>query len=350
MSEPIPVLITGVGGRSVGHQVLQAVQLAGKRYRAVVADAAPFSYGLYAAERRYLVPPGYAPEYLDAIRRIVMREGIVAILPGTQPEVDVLSHNASSLGIGCHVIANPPEVVELGKSKEVLARWLEDNKIHTPRSVQGDDWKKLAAECGYPLVVKPTQDTGGSRGVALLADGEEVKNYLQSVAVENVLFQEYVGCIDSEFTVGVMISKEGKIIDSIVMHRVLAGLSLGIKRVIDGKTFALSTGYSQGHIRKHSQIQNACEDLALKLGARGPLNIQLRLHQGKVYVFEVHPRFSGTSSIRAQVGFNEADTLIRNFVFGEKFGRINYQTDVAAIRAFSSVIVPSKDIAAVPKA
>ena len=41
MSEPIPVLITGVGGRSVGHQVLQAVQLAGKfpgDYAPITAD------------------------------------------------------------------------------------------------------------------------------------------------------------------------------------------------------------------------------------------------------------------------------------------------------------------------
>jgi carbamoyl-phosphate synthase large subunit len=350
MSEPIPVLITGVGGRSVGHQVLQAIQLAGKRYRPVVADAAAFSYGLYGAERRFLLPPGNSPDYLDAVRRIVMREGIVAILPGTQPETDVLSRNAASLGIGCHVIANPTDIIQLCKSKQTLQQWLEANSIAVPRSAQGGDWKKLADQCGFPLVAKPTEDTGGSRGVALLNDEEEVKIYLQSFPAEKILFQEYVGCIDSEYTVGVMISKEGKIIDSIVMHRALVGLSLGIKRELNGKTYALSTGYSQGHIRKHSQIQSACEDLALKLGARGPLNIQLRLHQGKVFVFEVHPRFSGTSSIRAQVGFNEADTLIRNFVFGEQFGRLSYQTDVAAIRAFSSVIVPARDIAAVPRA
>ncbi len=350
MSEPIPVLITGVGGRSVGHQVLQAVQLAGKRYRPVAADAAAFSYGLYGVERRYLLPPGYSPEYLDAVRRIVMKEGIVAILPGTQPEVDVLSHNTESLGVGCHLIANPSGIVEMAKRKEILAQWLEANSIYTPRGATGEGWMNLAKECGYPLVAKPTEDTGGSRGVALLNDEEEVEIYLQSFPAEKILFQEYVGCMNSEYTVGVMISREGKIIDSIVMHRILSGLSLGTKREINGKTYALSTGYSQGHIRKHPQIQSACEELALKLGARGPLNIQLRLHHGKVYVFEVHPRFSGTSWIRAQVGFNEADTLIRNFVFGEQFARVNYQTDVAAIRAFASVIVPSKDMSSVPKA
>ncbi len=72
----------------------------------------------------------------------------------------------------------------------------------------------------------------------------------------------------------------------------------------------------------------------------GPLNIQLRKLDGKFYIFDFHPRFSGTTPIRADVGFNEVDILLRNHLFDEKFGRLNYTTDVAAIRAFEHVIVP----------
>ncbi len=162
--------------------------------------------------------------------------------------------------------------------------------------------------------------------------------------------QEYVGSVESEYTVGVMVSQSGEIIDSIVIHRRLTGMSLGLTRKINGKLFGLSTGYSQGTIIKHPVIQRTCEELALKIGARGPLNIQLRLAGETPVIFEVHPRFSGTSSIRAMAGFNEPDILIRNFVFGEAFGRIAYQTDVAAIRAFSNVLVPVATMRAVPKA
>jgi carbamoyl-phosphate synthase large subunit len=83
---------------------------------------------------------------------------------------------------------------------------------------------------------------------------------------------------------------------------------------------------------------------------RGPANIQCRLVGDEVKVFEVHPRFSGTTSIRAMVGFNEPDILIRNYLFNESFDRLNYQTNVAAIRAFQNLIVPISEINAVPKA
>ena len=100
---------------------------------------------------------------------------------------------------------------------------------------------------------------------------------------------------------------------------------------------------------KHPTLQEACERLAGKIGIRGPANIQCRISPRGVTILEVHPRFSGTTSIRADVGFNEPDTLIRNYLHGESFGRLAYRTDVAAIRAFRTVIVPLAVMNNVPK-
>jgi carbamoyl-phosphate synthase large subunit len=350
MKELMPILVTGVGGRSVGHQVIQAVTLAGNGYRPVVTDAVTFSYGLYNTERRYILPAANSPEYLDAVRRLVAREKIVAILPGSGPETEVLVENAATLGNGCHVIANPLNVIRLCKDKKNMQEWLSCKGFAVPKSVMGSQWRQLVNEVGYPIVAKPREESGGSRGVAILASDDEVKMYLPSTSQDKVMFQEYVEGVDTEYTVGVMVSRDGEIIDSIVVHRHLVGMSMGVHREVKGKLYGLSTGYSQGTIRKHEDIQATCESLALKLGARGPLNIQLRYSGGKAVIFEVHPRFSGTTSIRAQAGFNEADTLIRNFVLGEKFGRINYQTDVVAIRALSNLIVSGRDMNSVPRA
>jgi carbamoyl-phosphate synthase large subunit len=117
-------------------------------------------------------------------------------------------------------------------------------------------------------------------------------------------------------------------------------LSLLTSKNVGGRRYAVSTGYSQGYVVKHDLIQRFCEKLALRLGSRGPLNIQLRMSEGVPFVFELHPRFSGTTPIRADVGFNEVDILLRNYLFGEKFSRLDYKYNVAAIRAFEHVIVP----------
>jgi carbamoyl-phosphate synthase large subunit len=219
-----------------------------------------------------------------------------------------------------------------------------------PRTASAADWQRLVDEAGFPLVGKPTEESGGSRNVAILVSKAEVERYLDdNKGSREVLLQEYVESPDEEYTVGVLISKSRELIDSIVIHRRLLGLSMGAQRGWDGRNYALSTGYSQGSIVKHPSLQEVCEKLALKIGICGPVNIQCRISPRGVTILEVHPRFSGTTSIRAEVGFNEPDILIRNFLFGEEFGRLNYQTEVAAIRAFRTLIVPHSRMNNVPR-
>lgn len=339
MNTRLRVLVTGVGGRSVGHQILQALLLLGDRYTIVATDADAFSYGLYQVDERYLVPRADDPGYIETIRRLVDRERIEVILPGTEAELFVLAEHRDQLG--CATIMNPPEVVHLCRNKGRLAKWLVENGFRTPQTVSCGEWRALAQQVGFPLVGKPAENTGGSRHVEILCSDAEVETYLSlRPNPSQTLFQEYVGEPDREYTVGVALSHTGELIDSIALHRILTGLSLGPSRVIDGRRFALSTGYSQGIIVKHDRVQSVCEALALKLGARGPLNIQCRLDREEVCVFEVHPRFSGTTSIRAAAGFNEPDLLIKDFLFQEPVRRVEYRTDVAAIRAFSNLLVP----------
>lgn len=351
MSDKIRVLVTGVGGRSCGNQILHALLLTSDKYHIVATDAEPFSFGLYETPYRYVVPLAKDPEYVRVMLFLVERERLQVILPGTEAENLVLSaHRDAFASAGCQLIASPINVVALCDDKKNVHRWLEANGFHTPRNTDACNWRELVAEVGFPVIGKPAVNTGGSRNVAILKDEKEVERFLFDTRDNSrMMIQEYVGSPEGEFTVGVLVSRSGDIIDSIVMHRKLIGLSLGVQRQIGGESFALSTGYSQGFLIRHQRIQKECERLALALGIRGPLNIQLRLVGEKVYIFEVHPRFSGTTSIRADAGFNEPDVLISNFLLGMEHGRLNYQCNVAAIRAFRSILVPVADLESVPR-
>jgi carbamoyl-phosphate synthase large subunit len=346
MTSQTCVLVTGVGGRSVGHQVLYGLLLAGSKYRIVACDADPFSFGLYQVASRYCLPRADSPDYLEALLSVISQEKVDVVLPGTEPEVRVIADAVDELArVGCTAVVNPGPVVHLCSNKGKLYQWLAQNGFVIPQSAPASEWKTLADACGFPLVAKPTAESGGSKNVALLKDEAEVQHYLANLPPGlEVVFQQYVDGPESEYTVGVMVSKSGEIIDSIVMHRKLVGLSLGTERKINGKRYALSTGYSQGYFVKDAFVQSHCEELALRIGARGPMNIQCRVSGDKMYVFEVHPRFSGTSSFRAAAGFNEPDVLIRNFRFGEHCGRLPYRTNVAAIRAFSHLLVPMEEV------
>ena len=344
------VLVTGVGGRSVGHQILHALQLLGDKYEILVADADPYSFGLYQVPRRFVVPAASEPGYLDALCRLLTREAVQVVIPGTEAELKAMAARREDIDkTGCFLLANPPPVVELCANKHRLGIWLKTNGFSTPDTAAAGDWRDLVVRKGFPLVAKPAANSSGSQNVAILGDESEVLRYLDTCGSEGTIFQEYVDAADDEYTVGVCVDRGSRVIDSIVLRRKLTGLSLGARRVLDGRVCTLSTGYSQGYIVRQPLVQSECERLVKAIGICGPANLQCRLYRGQVMVFEVHPRFSGTTSLRADVGFNEPDMLIRTMVRGERLERQDYQTDVAVIRAFQSVVVPMSEMDAVPR-
>ena len=80
----------------------------------------------------------------------------------------------------------------------------------------------------------------------------------------------------------------------------------------------ISTGISQGHAADWPQVRSACEKIAASLSPIAPVNIQCRVVDGDVIPFEINPRFSGTTSLRAMAGYNQPDTLVRRDVFGQE--------------------------------
>jgi carbamoyl-phosphate synthase large subunit len=309
------------------------------RWEVVATDADPFAWGLYVAPHSLLLPPAGDARYIECLNEAVDRLKIAAVIPGSQAETFFLADHISEVGVP--VLLNRKEILPLMTDKLLVDSTLRRMGYPSIRTFPLAAWRECAEIFGYPLVIKPTAGTGASRGVLVAGDETELMQIIAGAEPSAApCIQPYVGGGDEEFTVGVLTSRDGRLIDSIVMKRKLMGLSLQEERRVGGRTLAISSGYSQGYIVKDDRIQTFCENLARDLQSTGPLNIQLRIHGGEIRVFEIHPRFSGTTPIRADVGLNEVDILLRNLLFGETFGRQPYRTDVAAIRAFEHVIVP----------
>ena len=345
VDDKINVLVTGVGGGSVGHQILHALLLQEDKYQITAVDADRYSFGLYQVTDRCVVPLASDEQYMPAIIALVRDRKIQVVLAGTEAEMQVLGAQRAALqDEGCLLIGNPQGVIDLCGNKYKLAEWLSENGFITPDTVQGGDWRSLVSRKGFPIVGKPCSNSSGSRNVVILNSDEEVERYLAGFNSAEIIFQEYCGCADEEYTVGVCLDGDSRVIDTLVLQRRLSGITLGAKRVIGEQSYALSTGYSQGFVVENEVVQGACERLVKALGMQGPANIQCRVAEGKVFVFEVHPRFSGTTSLRADVGFNEPDILLRTFLKGERVERQAYRRGVAVIRAFQSVVVPLEEM------
>lgn len=341
----VVVLVTAVGGRSIGYQILESLKMISGSYRIIATDIDPFSPGLYEADISYLLPEANDNGYIDKLLELIKLEKIEVILPGSQAEVQVIAKNEEVLKkSGALPIVSPYSVVEKSFDKNKLNTLLKEKNILIPSTIKLDNPEK-AKDLIFPIVVKPSKDTSGSRNVYVVKDIDELRALFNDLKKEGLeLFaQEYVGSEDDEYTVGILIGKKGNLIDTIVMKRKLIGLSRGLERKINGKNYVLSTGYSQGFFTPQPDVKEYCEHVAKTVGAIGPLNIQCRRGQKGVYIFEVHPRFSGSASMRALMGFNEPHILIREFLGLESIKRVNYKTGYAVIRKFANTVVKIED-------
>lgn len=274
--------------------------------------------------------------YIDFILGVCIQKNVKAIIPGSEIELKVFSNNTKVfLERGIQLLINSPEILKVCLDKNLTSKFLDQNGFLSPLSFAISNEKDLDEIKVFPLVLKPSVGGGGSVNTMIVQNSEELKVFGKFLLgqYKEFIAQEYVGDPQSEYTVGVLSTQDGQIVDSIVLKRnIISGLGAKIKLLNTsgkselGKYLAISSGISQGEILRHELISKTCEEIAKKLQSVGPLNIQCRLANNKVYIFEINPRFSGTSPMRALAGFNEVEISIKNKVLQQSiFSRVDYK-------------------------
>jgi carbamoyl-phosphate synthase large subunit len=331
--DPVSVLVTGVGGGSHGNEVIKALRLADTPYHIIGVDMSPTSLGLYQTDASYIVPPARHSEYIEVLLELCRGKGVQVLIPGSEPELKVVSaHRQCFADAEILILINDPGVIDLCMDKWSTMRFLAENGFNVPQSVlleREDDCAKVER---LPVVVKPAVDGGGSNLAFIAQDHEELSFFARYIlkAGGRPMAQEYLATPDDEYSVGVLTTLAGELVGSLAVRRyILSGLSNKMKiqgrtSGYTGHTLALSSGISQGVIEDYPEVRGECERLAKILGSKGPLNVQLRVVDGKVYTFEINPRFSGTTAFRALAGYNEPDIMIRHHLLGEMVGPVSY--------------------------
>jgi carbamoyl-phosphate synthase large subunit len=352
----VPVLVTGVGGAALGEQLIKALRLAETPYHVVGADITPYSSGLAHADDRVLLPRASDPGYVDALLRACRERQIGVVLPGSEVELRQMSaqrHRFDEAGI--FVPMSPAHVIDTCLDKVRTMRALGAAGFSVPPYRAVRSLADLADFDHLPAVLKPSVGGGGSANLHVAQDRDELHALAALLlgAHDEFLLQAYVGTVDEEYTVGVLLDMDGVLLHSIAVRRdITSPLSNRIKvpnrtgRAELGPVLAISSGISQGRIGRFEHVCKPCEEIALALGVRAAVNIQCRLVDGRVMVFEINPRFSGTTSLRAMVGYNEPDVLVRRHVLGEPIApRWTYGEGVI-VRGLAETLISDADAAA----
>lgn len=314
LKQPIKVMIAGIGGASLGTEIAKCLRLAGK-YEIYGCDISPTAYGLYdkVFTKTFRVN---RDDYVAEVLKVCHQADVKWLIPGgEQPNVLLGAAAAQLAREGVRVVTNDAATVGLFSDKLATFKKLEVCGIPIPKTVELSSADDIHA-VGLPCIVKPATGTGGSISVFFAVTSEEALIYAELIRRNGSIpiAQEYVADDEGEFTIGVLSLPDGRIVGSIALRRVLeAKLSVAYR----GRGGVISSGYSQGYIDVFPELCQQAERIASVVQSRGPINIQGRVRNGVLMPFEINPRFSASTYLRALAGFNEIDMLLSYLTSGE---------------------------------
>ena len=328
----INVLITGIGGGGIGEQIIKTLKISSLDLRLFGSDTTRLSKNISEVEKMFILKPAYSNSYCTDLINICLLNSINVIFPGSEPELKAISDNRGLFeDNNIFLPINPKKVIDICLDKVKTVDFLKNNGFDFPRSVQVKEEKDFDNVDFYPAVLKPSIGGSGSSNIMLAQNKDELVvfgNYLLKIYDEFII-QEYIGVPEHEYTIGVLMSMDGENINSIGLKRIIThglGSKMKVKNRSNrpelGDQLVISSGISQGEIGKFPEITKICVDIAKKIGARSSINIQCRFFENKVYVFEINPRYSGTTYFRAMAGYNEQEILLK-----KHFKGIDYKID-----------------------
>lgn len=302
-------MIAGIGGASLGTEIGKCLELAGG-YRVFGCDISPIAFGHYGGgfESTSVVA---RESYVRDVLALCAQHAIDCIVPGGDEPARLIAESLTAfVRAGVRVATNDLELVAKMSDKLECFRVLESLGFAIPATRRVGARKDLD---GFPMpcIVKPATGSGGSVFVFYAKGINEAALYCSYLSNngQTPIVQEYLSEDRGEFTVGVLSLPDGKCAGAIALRRTFnSKLSVATR----GKGFLISSGYSQGEIREFPEICASAVDIATKLRSTGPLNIQGRINaSGDLVPFEINPRFSASTFLRALAGFNEVDYYLR---------------------------------------
>ena len=290
------ILVTGVGS-TLGYGILETIKQSEFNCQVTGTDYLNTAVGLYQVDYPYILPdifqdPQKEVAWLKALQKIISERKIKYVLVGLDFEVPLFAKHKTYLEnkTDCKVIVSSVDVVGICNDKWLTYCFLRDSGFNAPRSCLPDGLDKFVESVPFPWIVKPREGST-SKGLFRINNIDTLSKALENC--DNPIIQEEVGDIEGEFTCGVVVVN-GRILSSIPLRRKLK----------NGNT-------SIAYFNKIDEVDRYVRQIAEKLSPDGPINIQLRITANGPMVFEINPRFSGTTPVRSSFGVNEVSILIK---------------------------------------
>ncbi|HEY2549714.1 MAG TPA: carbamoyl-phosphate synthase large subunit [Streptosporangiaceae bacterium] len=292
------VIILGSGPNRIGQGiefdyacVHASYALAGAGYETVMVNCNPETVSTdYDTSARLYFEPLTLEDVLEVVRAETASgpvAGVIVQLGGQTP----LGLARALAAEGVPVVGTSPEAIHLAEDRREFGRVLAAAGLLAPRhgsAVSAKEAVAVAAEIGYPVLVRPSYVLGG-RGMEIVYDDATLAGYVQRAsdagAGHPVLIDRF---LDDAIEIDVDALYDGSelFLGGVMEHIEEAGIHSG-----DSACALPPITLGREYI---AAIRSSTEAIASGVGVRGLLNVQYALAAGVLYVLEANPRASRT--------------------------------------------------------
>jgi len=322
----INILVTGAGSL-LGQGIIKTINKSKIKTKIIGTDYFDTAIGLYWVKKGYLLPDvlkkSNLNKWLKEIVKICNKEKIDILIPGLDFETSILSKHKSLIEekTKSKILVSSPNVLKVCNDKWETIKFLQKNKFLFPKSTLPYNLNQFLKHNKFPLIVKPRFGST-SNNIFMVHNRVELKNSLQNC--KKPIIQEIVGNQKNEYTCG-SVFIENEVLTTIALKRKLK----------NGNTIIAT------HIKNNS-LNAFIKKITNKLEPYGPTNFQLKLTKKGPVIFEINPRFSGTTHIRSIFGLNEID-IILNKIYNLNIRKSNLRYGTI-IRYYEDFFIRNKNL------
>ncbi|MHB8156279.1 MAG: carbamoyl-phosphate synthase large subunit [Desulfocucumaceae bacterium] len=260
----------------------------------------------------------------------LLSEDVLNILDNEKPEGVIVQFGGQTpinlagklQKAGIKILGTSVEDIDRAEDRERFDSLLTELGIPKPPGKTAFSVKeavKIAAEVGFPVLVRPSYVLGG-RAMEIVYNNAELLNYMATAVMitpeHPVLVDKYLQ--GDELEVDAIADGETVLIPGVMRHVERAG-------VHSGDSIAVYPSVEVSDSVK-GQMEDYTVKLALALNVRGMINIQYVLHRGQIYVLEVNPRASRTVPYMSKITGIPMVNLATKVILGRKLKDLGYKT------------------------
>jgi len=288
--------------------------LTGAGYETIMVNCNPetVSTDYDTSDRLYFEPLTF--EHVMEILRVEQSAGTlhgVIVQFGGQTPLKLANalHDA-----GIPILGTTPDAIDLAEDRERFQKLLQENGLRQPRNGLArshDAARAIAAEVGYPLVIRPSYVLGG-RAMEIVRDDAHLDRYIRDAVVVSgtnpVLLDSYLsGAV--EVDVDALSDGTDVHVAGVMQHIEEAGVHSG-DSACSLPPYSLSP-------RIVAELKRQTQVLARALNVVGLMNVQFAIKSGEIYVLEVNPRASRTVPFVAKATDSAIASIAARLMAGE---------------------------------